>query len=206
LAGTGCASDDRAEMKINKNAKMIFDISLFPLGIIIVRLDFWRVKLNREDILKTENFMKRAIELSRKNMESGDGGPFGAVVVKDGKIIGEGWNKVTSSNDPTAHAEVVAIRNACGNLKNYDLSGCTIYSSCEPCPMCLAAVYWARIDKIYFANTKEDAAEIEFDDDLIYQEIPKHPDHRKIPMVQLLREEALEIFKIWKEKEDKIKY
>lgn len=155
---------------------------------------------------KIETYMKKAIALSRKNMESGDGGPFGAVVVKGGKIIGEGWNKVTSTNDPTAHAEVVAIRNACKKLDNFDLSGCEIYSSCEPCPMCLAAIYWARIGKVYFANTKKDAAAIEFDDAFIYQEIPKHHTKRKIPMQQVLRQEALEIFKIWKEKEDKVKY
>ncbi|MBK9294233.1 MAG: nucleoside deaminase [Oligoflexia bacterium] len=150
--------------------------------------------------------MKKAISLSRRNMSSGDGGPFGAVIVKSGKVVGKGWNKVTSTNDPTAHAEIVAIRDACKKLKNFDLSECEIYSSCEPCPMCLAAIYWARIEKVYFANTKKDAAAIEFDDDFIYQEIPKHPSRRKIPMQQLLREEALKIFEIWKEKEDKVRY
>lgn len=151
-------------------------------------------------------FMKRAIELSRIHMHNGEGGPFGAVIVKDGKIVGEGWNQVTSTNDPTAHAEVVAIRNACRELKTFDLTGAELYTSCEPCPMCLAASYWARISRIYFGNTREDAAQIEFDDDFIYTEIPKKHDERKIPMQQMLREEAFEVFKEWEVKADKIKY
>ena len=151
-------------------------------------------------------YMKRAIELSKNNMEKGCGGPFGAIIVKDGKVIGEGWNKVTSSNDPTAHAEVEAIRAACKNLSNFDLSGAEIYTSCEPCPMCLSAIYWARLSKIYFANTKKDAAAIDFDDDFLYQEIPKDLSSRKIPTVQLLREEALKVFKAWEQKSDKISY
>lgn len=153
-----------------------------------------------------EKFMKRAIELSLNNVSSGNGGPFGAVVVKNGQIIGEGWNKVTSANDPTAHAEVEAIRQACANIKNFDLSGAEIYTSCEPCPMCLSAIYWARIDKIYFANTKTDAAAINFDDDFLYQEIPKTLEKRKIPMVQLMRDQALFAFETWQKKEDKIPY
>ena len=152
------------------------------------------------------DYMKRAIELSKNNMEKGCGGPFGAIIVKDGKVIGEGWNKVTSSNDPTAHAEVEAIRDACKKLKNFDLSGAEIYTSCEPCPMCLSAIYWARLSKIYFANTKKDAAAIDFDDDFLYQEIPKELSSRKIPTVQLLREEALKVFKAWEQKSDKITY
>lgn len=151
-------------------------------------------------------FMKRAIQLSQLHMQNGAGGPFGAVVVKDGKIIGEGWNQVTSSNDPTAHAEMVAIRNACREMNHYDLAGAEIYTSCEPCPMCLAAIYWARIGKIYFANTRKDAANIDFDDDFLYQEIPKDLKDRKIPMVSCCRDEALEIFKEWQSKQDKIKY
>ncbi len=134
------------------------------------------------------------------------GGPFGAVIVQDGKIIGEGWNKVTSTNDPTAHAEVDAIRQASQFLKNYDLSGCEIYASCEPCPMCLSAIYWARISKIYFANTKMDAAKIQFDDDFIYQEISKPPENRKIPATQILRTEALKVFELWNQKTDKVRY
>lgn len=149
--------------------------------------------------------MARAIDLSRRNIDDG-GGPFGAVIVKDGKIVGEGSNRVTATNDPTAHAEIVAIREACRNLKTFDLSGCEIYTSCEPCPMCLSAVYWAHISKIYFANTKKDAARIEFDDDFIYQEIPKPLAQRKIPMVQLLRDEAWKVFEIWEQKTDKLKY
>lgn len=154
---------------------------------------------------KHEQMMERAIELSRKNVDNG-GGPFGAVIVKDGQIVGEGANRVTASNDPTAHAEVVAIRDACQKLNTFDLSGCEIYTSCEPCPMCLSAVYWARLSKIYFANTKKDAAHIDFDDDFIYQEIPKALKDRKIPMVQLLRNEAIKVFEIWEQKTDKLKY
>ena len=150
--------------------------------------------------------MKRAIELSLINVASGNGGPFGAVIVQDGKIVGEGWNQVTACNDPTAHAEVEAIRNACKYISNFDLSGAEIDTSCEPCPMCLAAIYWARISKIYFANTKKDAAQIAFDDDFIYSEIPKKNDERKIPMEQIMRLEAQKAFSAWQAKEDKIKY
>lgn len=149
--------------------------------------------------------MKRAIELSKKNIEHG-GGPFGAVIVKDGQIIGEGFNKVTANNDPTAHAEVEAIREACKNINNFDLSGAEIYTSCEPCPMCLSAIYWARLGKIFYANTKKDAAAIEFDDDFIYTEIPKSIADRKISMVQMMRPEALEVFKAWQVSTVKIKY
>lgn len=150
--------------------------------------------------------MRRAIELSQLNMQQDKGGPFGAVIVKDSQIIGEGWNKVTSSNDPTAHAEVVAIRNAAELLNNFQLTGCEIYTSCEPCPMCLAAIYWARIDKIYYANTKTDAAHINFDDDFLYQELAKPKEQRKICSEQLLQNEALEVFKQWQAKTDKIPY
>lgn len=150
--------------------------------------------------------MKKAIQLSKKYMHKGAGGPFGAVVVKNNQVIGSGWNKVTSSNDPTAHAEIEAIREAAKKVKNFDLSGAVIYTSCEPCPMCLAAIYWARIDKIFYANTRKDAAQIHFDDDHIYREIPKAIKKRKIPMKQTLRAEALKIFKEWENKKDKIKY
>jgi tRNA(Arg) A34 adenosine deaminase TadA len=143
------------------------------------------------------DFMREAIRLSIENVESGRGGPFGAVVVKDGKIIARAANEVTTTNDPTAHAEVVAIRNACKALGNYQLDGCQIYSSCEPCPMCLGAIYWARPDKLYFANTKEDAAAIQFDDQLIYQEIDLPTGQRSLPTEQLLREEALVAFAKW---------
>ncbi len=153
-----------------------------------------------------QKFMARAIEIATKNVELGAGGPFGAVVVRDGEIIGEGCNSVTSNNDPTAHAEVQAIREACRGLSTFDLSGAEIYTSCEPCPMCLSAIYWARLSKIYFANTKKDAADIEFDDDFIYQEIPKNIQDRSIPMIQMMRSSALSTFELWQKKSDKIKY
>ena len=150
--------------------------------------------------------MKRAIELSRIHMQNLQGGPFGAVIVRDGRIIAEGWNQVTSSNDPTAHAEVVAIRNACKTVKNFDLEGAALYTSCEPCPMCLSAAYWARIGKIYFANTREDAARHHFDDDFIYREIPKALSERSIAMSQLERDAAYEVFREWDLKQDKVPY
>lgn len=151
-------------------------------------------------------FMEKAVALSREYMEKGHGGPFGAVVVKDGKIISEGWNQVTSNNDPTAHAEVQAIRKACEALQSFDLSGTEIYTSCEPCPMCLSAIYWARIEKIYYANTREDAARIEFDDDFIYQEIGRSISARSIPMLQLKSTEAHQVFQDWSKKQDKTQY
>ena len=150
-------------------------------------------------------FMKRAIELSLENVNEG-GGPFGSVIVKDNKIIAEGSNKVTLSKDPTAHGEIVAVREACKKLDNFNLKGCEIYSTCEPCPMCLSAIYWARIDKIYYANTREDAKKIDFDDSLIYSEFSKNIDDRKIPMVQIMRNEALKAFELWDKKIDKVKY
>jgi guanine deaminase len=150
--------------------------------------------------------MNRAIELSLEKMKSGEGGPFGAVVVKNGKIIAEGWNQVTSANDPTAHAEVNAIRKACKALNTYSLQGCEIYTSCEPCPMCLSAIYWARLDKIYFANTREDAAKINFDDEFLYNEIGKQISDRKIPMIQMNRDQAIKVFETWQKKTDKVPY
>ncbi len=150
-------------------------------------------------------FMKRAIELSIESVNNG-GGPFGSVIVKDNNIVGEGSNRVTSNNDPTAHAEIVAIRSACKKLNNFSLNGCELYSTCEPCPMCLSAIYWARINKIYYANTREDAGKIDFDDSLIYSEFQKKINERKIPMIQMMREEALKAFELWNKKIDKIKY
>ncbi len=150
-------------------------------------------------------FMKRAIELSLESVNNG-GGPFGCVIVKDEKIVSEGSNKVTSSKDPTAHGEIVAIREACKKINNFSLSGFELYSSCEPCPMCLSAIYWARIDKVYFANTRQDAQKIDFDDSLIYSEFQKNIDKRKIPMVQMMRSEALKAFELWDKKTDKVKY
>ena len=150
-------------------------------------------------------FMKRAIELSIKSVNNG-GGPFGSVIVKGDKIIAEGSNKVTSNNDPTAHGEIVAIREACKKLNNFSLNQCELYSTCEPCPMCLSAIYWARIKKIYYGNTREDARKIDFDDSLIYTELQKSIDKRKIPMIQIMRNEALKAFELWDNKKDKIKY
>lgn len=151
-------------------------------------------------------FMQEAIRLSIANVEEGKGGPFGAVVVKDGKIIARGTNQVTSNNDPTAHAEVVAIRNACNVLNTFQLDGCEIYTSCEPCPMCLGAIYWARPDKLYYANTKEDAASIQFDDQFIYEEIARPVNERKLFTQQLLREEAFTAFEKWEKSTLKIEY
>ena len=154
---------------------------------------------------KKNNFMLRAIELSIESVNSG-GGPFGCVLVKDHKIIAEGFNKVTSTNDPTAHGEIVAIRESCKKLNTFNLKGCDLYSSCEPCPMCLSAIYWSHIDNIYYANTREDAKKIDFDDSFIYSEISKNLNDRKIKMKQMHRDEALKAFKIWDEKKDKVKY
>lgn len=149
--------------------------------------------------------MVRAIKISIENVNSG-GGPFGSVIVKDDKIIAEGVNKVTLTNDPTAHGEVVAIRQACKNLNNFDLSGYELYSTCEPCPMCLSAIYWAHLDKIYYANTRDDAQKIDFDDSLIYSELLKNVKKRKVPMIQIMRDEALKAFELWDKKTDKVKY
>ncbi len=149
--------------------------------------------------------MNEAIQMSQESVKNG-GGPFGAVIVKNGKLIAKASNKVTQENDPTAHAEVTAIRSAAKKLNTFNLSGCEIYTSCEPCPMCLGAIYWARLDKIYFANTKADAKDIGFDDSFIYKEIELSVDKRSIPNIQIMRHEALKVFKEWGEKEDKIEY
>ena len=150
-------------------------------------------------------FMLKAVELSIKSAET-IGGPFGCVIVKENKIISEGSNKVTSTNDPTAHAEIVAIREACLKLNTFNLVGCELYSTCEPCPMCLSAIYWSHIDRVFYANTRDDAKNIDFDDSFIYSEINKKIEDRKIQMTQMLRDEALMAFKIWDDKVDKIKY
>jgi len=152
-----------------------------------------------------KQFMRRAIELSKESVKTG-GGPFGAVIVKAGKIIAEAANSVTQTNDPTAHAEVNAIRQAARKLKTFELSGCEIYTSCEPCPMCLGAIYWAHLDKIYFGNTKQDAKEIGFDDSFIYEEIALNYSDRKIETRQLIGNEAIEAFKLWDETDTKIEY
>jgi len=154
---------------------------------------------------ENDKYMKEAIKLSVENVEKG-GGPFGAVIVKDGEIVARGANRVTSSNDPTAHAEVTAIREAARVLNTFNLKGCEIYTSCEPCPMCLAAIYWARIDRIYFGNTKTDAKNIGFDDSFIYEEIEKPINKRTIQTTQLLRDEALQAFRKWDELEGKVEY
>ena len=151
-------------------------------------------------------FMARAIELAMDNVRSGRGGPFGAVVVKDGKIIAEGANCVSATNDPTAHAEVVAIREACKKLGVFELRDCELYTSCEPCPMCLGAIYWARPARVFFGGTAADASKAGFDDSLIYQEIPQPHSERKIPMKQLMRDEALEAFRAWERSPNKISY
>jgi tRNA(Arg) A34 adenosine deaminase TadA len=152
-----------------------------------------------------KKFMERAIELSIESVNN-NGGPFSSVIVKEGKIIAEGSNRVTSTNDPTAHGEIVAIRQACKKLNDFYLKGSELYSTCEPCPMCLSAIYWARIDKIYYANTRNDAQKIDFDDSLIYSELLKNVKKRKIPMVQMMRDEALKAFELWDKKTDKVKY
>ena len=152
-----------------------------------------------------EAFMREAIKLSAESVRSG-GGPFGAVIVRDGEIIARGENRVTVCNDPTAHAEVSAIREAAARLGTYDLCGCEIYSSCEPCPMCLGAIYWARLDKLYYAGTRADAASVGFDDAHIYEELPLEPSQRELPTETLLREEAQRVFEAWAEKADKKEY
>jgi guanine deaminase len=153
-----------------------------------------------------EYFMRYAISLAQNGITDGRGGPFGCVVVKNGEIVGEGCNEVTSTNDPTAHAEIVAIRNACRNLDSFQLDGCTIYTSCEPCPMCLGAIYWARPEKMFYACTRTDAANVGFDDDFIYEEIALPIEERHIESISLLRDEGLTVFQNWADKTDKIEY
>lgn len=155
--------------------------------------------------MQHEKFMTEAIEMSKQSVASG-GGPFGTVIVKDGYVVGRGINRVTVWNDPTAHGEIVAIRDACKNLNTFQLDGCVLYTSSEPCPMCLGAIYWARLEAVYYANTKEDAAVIGFDDCFIYRELETPHRNRRIPFVQIMREQALEAFRMWEDKSDKIKY
>ncbi len=152
------------------------------------------------------DFMRRAVEISRTQMEANKGGPFGAVIVRDGEIIAEGFNMVTSANDPTAHAEVMAIRNACEEAGDFSLQGCEIYTSCEPCPMCLSAIFWARIRKIYYANSRHDAADIGFDDAALYDEVTRPLETRRVPIVQMKDDEAVRVFGDWMNKEDRIEY
>ena len=151
------------------------------------------------------DFMKRAIDLSIQNIKN-NGGPFGCVIVKDNNIISEGVNRVTFNNDPTAHAEIVAIRNACNKMNTFNLEGCELYSSCEPCPMCLSAIYWSHVDKVYYGNSRDDAAKIQFDDKFIYDELLLNMEERKIPISQISRDEAIKAFNLWENEENKIKY
>ena len=151
-------------------------------------------------------FLHEAIRLSLEKSQAGEGGPFGAVIVKNGKVVGQGWNRVTSTNDPTAHAEITAIRDACQRLGTFSLAGCDIYTSCEPCPMCLAAIYWARLDRVYYAATRQDAAAIGFDDSRIYDELAMDIGDRSVPMVQDFHEEACEAFRVWLQKVDRTPY
>jgi guanine deaminase len=150
--------------------------------------------------------MREAIRLSHRHMARGAGGPFGAVIVRGNTVVGRGWNKVTSANDPTAHAEIVAIRAACRRLQTFQLDECELYASCEPCPMCLSAIYWARLRRVWFGNTRRDAARIGFDDDFLYREVARPLSRRKLPMRQLLPDEARAAFTAWEAKSDKIRY
>jgi guanine deaminase len=165
----------------------------------------WQAMVKEQHTMH-QHFLREAIRLSIEKMQAGQGGPFGAVVVKDGGIVGVGFNCVTTTNDPTAHAEIVAIRDACARLGTFSLTGCEIYSSCEPCPMCLAAVYWARLERLHYAATREDAAAAGFDDAHVYREIPLPPAERSLPTTQDLRQEALAAFDAWLKKEDRIEY
>ena len=158
-----------------------------------------------EKIKYVKGIMDKVVKLSIDSVESG-GGPFSAAIVRNGEIIATGVNRVTANHDPTAHAEVTAIRNACAKLNTYDLSDCVIYSSCEPCPMCLGAIYWARIPELFYCNTKEDAKNINFDDSFIYDELAKRPEERELDMVRVDNREAIKAFKLWEEKEDKTPY
>ncbi|MCB2208212.1 MAG: nucleoside deaminase [Bacteroidetes bacterium] len=151
-------------------------------------------------------YMEEAIQLASQNLKLNQGGPFGAIIVKNGQVVGKGMNKVTATNDPTAHAEVEAIRDATKNLNTFNLEGCEIYASCEPCPMCLGAIYWARIDKLYYAGTKDDAAKADFDDSMIYKELCLPKEKRLIPSSQMMREEAVKLFEEWIKTENKIPY
>ena len=153
-----------------------------------------------------DKFMQRAAELALRKMRENSGGPFGAIIVRGGEVVAEGWNQVTSGNDPTAHAEIVAIRNACASLKSFSLEGCEIYTSCEPCPMCLGAIYWARLERLYYANSRHDAARIGFDDEFIYREIALPLDGRKIPAVRITCDSAELAFREWAASPDKTRY
>jgi tRNA(Arg) A34 adenosine deaminase TadA len=169
---------------------------------------YWqrRAAMSAYDRVQAEKFMRHAIELGRKGMEAGSGGPFGAIVVKNGEIIGEGWNRVLSTNDPTAHGEIVAIRDASKHLQSYDLSGCELYTSGEPCPMCLSAIYWAHLDRVFYGFNIQAAAEALFDDELIFTELNKPQSQRKIPEIQILEAEALTVLRNYAANPERAKY
>lgn len=171
-----------------------------------MNLDSKLLKSIMENPSNKENFMREAIAISVENIHNNIGGPFGAVIVRNGEILARGSNRVTSDNDPTAHAEMVAIRNACKEVNNFSLEDCEIYTSCEPCPMCLSAIYWAGIKKVYYGNTKLDAADIQFNDNFIYEELVKPIENRALATEQILHEESIAAFKMWEEKEDKVRY
>lgn len=158
------------------------------------------------DSQESLTYLRGAIDLAIEKMSANEGGPFGALIVRDGQIVGRGWNRVTSTNDPTAHAEIVAIRDACARLQTFSLAGCRVYASCEPCPMCLAALYWARVESVWFAAGSEDAARIGFDDSHVYVELRRPVHERKLPVQQALRDEALHAFRLWEAKPDRIEY
>ncbi len=162
--------------------------------------------MEKHSDMKSESLMRRAVSLAKRGMDLGHGGPFGAVIVKDRVVVGEGWNEVLKVKDPTAHAEIVAIRNACRNLDTFDLTGCEIYASCEPCPMCLGAIYWSRIGKVYYSVSRHDASGIEFRDEFIYEELGKALDERELPMVHVPLDRALEVFVAWKDDLDHTNY
>lgn len=194
---------------INKKVRLFTELSFFIANFVSVhaRHDYsheYIINLKKNN-MKDKELMMRAIELSEESVKNG-GGPFGAVIARNGEIIAEGSNCVTLHHDPTAHAEVTAIRNAAEKLNSFDLSGCVIYTSCEPCPMCLGAIYWAHLDKIFYANDRKDAADIGFDDDFIYKELELTPDHRNKPSEIIMQEEAKKAFRMWSEKSDKTEY
>lgn len=178
---------------------------LLFIGILCAASTSCGAKLEKNETMTKDQLMREAIRLSEENVSNG-GGPFGAVIARDGKIVATGVNRVTANNDPTAHAEVSTIRAACEKLNTFDLSGCEIYTSCEPCPMCLGAIYWAHIDKIYYGNDKDDAKAIDFDDSFIYDELALPRGERRLPMEVLLDNEAIKAFEMWKNKSDKVEY
>jgi len=184
----------RAILRMHRNGTLIL---IFAEG---------KGTLKREETQMTEEFMRRAIALAMENVRSGAGGPFAAVIVKDGRVVADGVNRVTATNDPTAHAEVVAIREACRKLGDFQLAGCDLYTTCEPCPMCLGAIYWARPARVFYACLAADAAAVGFDDAFIYEELNRAHAERRVPMQQLLREESLTIFALWQQQEKKTLY